>query len=446
VASVVSFDDNGFRSSDMKSDRATGRLGDWATLGLVTSRRLAKFFFVSLPCRTLALSPLRFVAPSPPRLVAPSPPRLVAPSPPRLVAPSPPRLVALSPLRFVAPSRRPVAASLVLAAALCFLPSGFSQSGRPTPPPQKPPPQSQARPAPPSEDSRPRRTSDAPQDEKPLKLKASLVTVITSVTDAAGNQINDLAQKDFEIYEDNTLQEIAGFYREGQVPLRLIFLFDTSSSIRHRFDFEQRAAAQFFRNVMRPGDQAALMSVSTESKIELQLTPDVEQLVNAIGQLKAQGATALYDGMITAARYLRPSEGRHVMVVLSDGSDTVSTSTLAQALTEAQKSDMAIYAVHSTGVAPSANVQDLAGEFVMKAMCEDTGGRAFFPPIYDDQKKESRDLDEIYKRLAAEVRAQFVLTYYSKSEGAPGTFRPIRVEVKRPGVQVRARRGYYTAK
>jgi Ca-activated chloride channel family protein len=124
----------------------------------------------------------------------------------------------------------------------------------------------------------------------------------------------------------------------------------------------------------------------------------------------------------------------------------VSTATLAQALAEAQKSDAIIYGVHSTGVAPSASVQDLAGEFVLKAMCEDTGGRAFFPPVYEDQKKEARDLDEIYKRLAAEVRAQFVLTYYSKAESRSGTFRTIRVEVKRPGLQVRARRGYYSAK
>jgi Ca-activated chloride channel family protein len=327
----------------------------------------------------------------------------------------------------------------------------FGQSGRHTPPPPKPqpPPQSQGRrPVTPqlTEETRPRRATDESQDDKPLKLKADLVTVITSVTDSAGNQINDLTQKDFDLYEDGTVQDIAGFYREGQIPLRLIFLFDTSGSIRHRFEFEQRAAAQFFRNVMRPGDQGALMSVSSESKLELQFTPDVDQLVNALGQLRPQGATALYDGMISAARYLRPSEGRHVMIVLSDGTDTVSTSTLAQALTEAQRSDAIIYGVHSTGVAPSASVQDLAGEFVLKAMCEDTGGRAFFPPIYEDQKKEARDLEEIYKRLAAEVRAQFVLTYYSKSEGRAGSFRAIRVDVKRPGLQVRARRGYYSAK
>jgi Ca-activated chloride channel homolog len=363
-----------------------------------------------------------------------------------------PRLpVSQSPRLSVASPRLPLAPSLLSLVCIAFLlPYVFAQSGRQPPPPPKPQPSAQSqgrRPVtPPADETRPRRAADEAQDDKPLKLKADLVTVITSVTDSAGNQINDLTQKDFDLYEDGTVQDIAGFYREGQIPLRLIFLFDTSGSIRHRFDFEQRAAAQFFRNVLRPGDQAALMSVSSEARIELQFTSNIEHLVSTLGQLKPQGATALYDAMISAARYLRPSEGRHVMVVLSDGTDTVSTSSLAQALTEAQKSDAIIYGVHSTGVAPSASVQDLAGEFVLKAMCEDTGGRAFFPPIYEDQKKEARDLDEIYKRLAAEVRAQFVLTYYSKGEGRGGTFRAIRVDVKRAGLQVRARRGYYTAK
>ena len=134
------------------------------------------------------------------------------------------------------------------------------------------------------------------------------------------------------------------------------------------------------------------------------------------------------------------------MVVLSDGTDTVSGIPLAQALKEVQQSDIVIYGVHSTGVAPSVNIQDLGGEFVLKAMSEDTGGKAFFPPIYDVPKKDAKDLDEIYRRIAAEVRAQYVLTYYSKNEARSKAFRQIRVEVKRSGLQVRARRGYYTAK
>ena len=337
------------------------------------------------------------------------------------------------------------ATALLLTFAFCLLPLAFPQSGRqPGQGQGQPPKPSSPAPPPAPQDTRPRR---ATEDQDEIKLSANLITVITSVTDPAGNQVNDLNQQDFVLYEDNEPQEIAGFYREGQLPLRLIFLFDASSSIRHRFDFEQRAAAQFFRQVMRPGDQAAIMSVATDPKLEMQFTSEVEKLVAALAAIKPEGATSLYTSMVEAAKYIRPAEGRHVMVVLSDGTDTASAATLAQALTEVQKSDAVIYSVHSTGIAPSANVQDLAGEFVLKAMSEDTGGRAFFPPIYEDQKKEVRDLDEIYRRIAAEVRAQYVLTYYSRGGDArKDGFKAIRVEVKKPGLQMRSRRGYYTTK
>lgn len=284
------------------------------------------------------------------------------------------------------------------------------------------------------------------QEEKPIKLRASLVTVIAAVTDPTGNPVNDLTQNDFDVFEDDIRQDIAGLYREGQMPLRLVFLFDTSGSIRSRFDFEKRAASLFFQQVLRPADEAAIISVATESKLEIQFTPDPDKLVGALNQLRAGGATSLYDAMIDAANYLRGTKGRHIIVVLSDGTDTSSCATLARALAEVQKSDAVIYGVHSMGVALSANIQDLAGEFVLKAMSEDTGGRAFFPPIYQEQKKEAHELEAIYSRISAEVRAQYVLTYYSKSEARDGRFQAIAVRVKRPGLQARARRGYYTSK
>ena len=331
------------------------------------------------------------------------------------------------------------------------LDSSMSQSGRQPAPPQqsapRPPKQQSGRPpaTPLPSESRPRRTIGE-QTDKPIKLSAELVSVITSVTDSMADHATNLTRADFEVYEDNVLQDIAGLYSEAQLPLRLVFLFDTSFSIRHRFEFEQRAAAQFLRHVIRPGDQAAIISVGLDPKLEMQFTSDVNKLVETVSSLKPGGATALYSAMIEAAKYLRPSEGRHVMVVLSDGTDTASPSTLAQALAEVQKSDTVIYAVHSTGIPPSVNVQDLGGEFALKFMGEDTGGRAFFPPIYDDPKKEARELEQIYKRIAAEVRAQYVLTYYSKNEPRPGAFRTVRVQVKKPGLQVRARRGYYTSR
>lgn len=293
------------------------------------------------------------------------------------------------------------------------------------------------------QEPRPRSLPSASQDERPIRLNADLVTVITSVTDPVGNQINNLTRDDFEIFEDSTQQEIAGFYRDDQVPLKLVFLFDTSTSIRHRFDFEQRAAASFFRQVIRRGDQAAVISVSNAPRLEAQFTGDVNELVGTLSRLKVEGATALYDALIEAASYVRPADGRRVMVVLSDGTDTASGHSLAQALREVQKADAVIYGVHSTGVAPSPNLQDLAGESVLRMMSEDTGGRAFFPPIQRDARKEQRELDEIYRRIAAELHAQYVLTYYSTSETTSAVFRSIKVQVRRPSLEVRARRGYY---
>ena len=337
------------------------------------------------------------------------------------------------------------AISLLLLFVAYLLPFAIAQSGRPVPPPAQTTKQQPKTPAPPAKESSNKKT-EPQDDDNPIKLNADLVTAITSVTDLAGNQINNLSKDDFVLYEDNQQQDIEGIYKEGQLPLRLVFLFDTSSSIRSRFEFEQRAAAQFFRNVLRTDDQAAIISVATDPKLEIPLTSDINRLVNTLANMKPQGATALYSAMSQAARLLRNVDGRHVMVILSDGTDTASGITLAQALTEVQKSDMVIYTVHSTGIAPSLNLQDLGGEYVLKAIAEDTGGKAFFPPVFEDSKKETRDLDEIYKRVATEVRAQYVLTYYSKTNATAKQFRRIRVEVKKQGLQVRARSGYYTTK
>jgi len=107
--------------------------------------------------------------------------------------------------------------------------------------------QSSSQPTRPQE-TRPRRSTDPqkpeePQDDKPIRLSADLVTVLASVSDPAGNLVSDLSREDFEIYEDNAQQELAGLYREEQKSLQVVFLFDTSGSIRSRFDFEKRAAA-----------------------------------------------------------------------------------------------------------------------------------------------------------------------------------------------------------
>jgi len=297
-------------------------------------------------------------------------------------------------------------------------------------------------------DERPRRVTDQPQtdspDDKPVKLSANLVTVLASVSNSTGDLVSNLGKTDFEMFEDNVRQEISGFYPENQMPLHLVFLFDTSGSIRSRFDFERRAASLFVREVLRPGDEAAIYSVGTDPKREIGFTSDLGSIAATLDQLQPGGATALYSATLEAAKYLRQTPGRHVILVLSDGEDTSSTVPLAKALTEVQKSDAVIYCVHSMGISLSANIQARTGEKVLKSMSDDTGGLAYFPVINSDHKKEARELDEIYTRIAADIRGQYLLTYYS-NQTRSGLFRAIRVQVSRPGLSVRARRGYFAA-
>ena len=284
-----------------------------------------------------------------------------------------------------------------------------------------------------------------PQEEKPVKLSANLITAVASVTNRAGDAVNDLSKEDFEIFEDGVKQEIYGLYRENQMALNLAFLFDTSTSIRTRFDFEKRAASLFFHDVLRPEDKAAVYSVSTEARLEVDFSSDVAAITATLDRMQARGATALYNAVSDAAIYLRKTPGRHVILVLSDGEDTSSTTSLQKALTEVQRSDAVIYCVNSMGVSFAADAKAMAGDTVLKSMSEDTGGLAFFPTVNVDAKKEARELDQIYSRIAADIRGQYLLTYYSKAPTRDGSFRAIKVQVNRPGVSVRSRRGYYAS-
>ena len=130
------------------------------------------------------------------------------------------------------------------------------------------------------------------------------------------------------------------------------------------------------------------------------------------------------------------------MVLLSDGYDTSGKNQLPQTLEEAQKADVVIYAISPFGLGESINVAARVGSETLRRLTTETGGVAFFPPIERDQRLEGEALDRIYSRLVEELRAQYVLTYYSTSP-KDGSFRTLKVDVTRPGLKVSARKGYY---
>ncbi len=285
-----------------------------------------------------------------------------------------------------------------------------------------------------------------PVEEPPptVELSANLVTIAVVARGANGELVTDLTAADFAVYEDGKAQEVDQFFRQGEVPpLRLALLFDSSLSVRTRLDFEKRAASRFFSQAFRAGDQAALYTVASSWTLLQPLTGSVGALVDATDHIEAGGTTSLYGAIIAASLYLGETDGRRILVLLTDGYDNAAKETLAQTLEVAQRHDIIMYGISPAGTGDSKSQVAKLGSAALNQLCEQTGGRAFFPAIEMSPEAEVQSLDSIYERVIAELQAQYVLIYYSNDPAKDGRFRKLKVDVRRPGVSVSARKGYY---
>lgn len=283
----------------------------------------------------------------------------------------------------------------------------------------------------------PSRSSEQKGEEpQAVVLRSDLVLVTTTVIGPSGEVVRNLTKDDFEILEDDVPQNILLCASEVVMPLRLVLVFDTSLSVKSRFDFEKQAVSRFFSSVIRRGDQAGLITVGTDVVVQHGLTSRVDVLVTLIERLRSEGATALYDALVTAAELLRDVQGRRVILILSDGRDTLSRTTLGQALRRVQEVGAVVYAINTAMPDASPNLRELAGERALEILARETGGEVYFPYRLEE-------LDPVFVRLTEQLRHQYVLGFSSSNEARDGSFRRLTVRVKRDGVVARARSGYY---
>jgi len=351
--------------------------------------------------------------------------------------------------------------TLILAAAV----SAGAQSARvkasptPTPNPDLRPsvifvPSSQTSTSKPKQSVRPTPTPPAKTngDDEVLKVESTLVPIPVSVIDAQGRSISNLKLEDFQLLVDGKPAQISEITRT-ESPIRLAMLFDNSSSVMIAREFEKDAAVKFFRRVIRPErDQAALFSVADRTNLEQPLTRDTSLLVRAIENFPPpEGATALLDGIVTVTDYLRDFEGRRVIVIVSDGEDTISDldTTLEKVIRRLQIANCQVYVVKTkdfenfkrTGVRQgNANIRVLDAERRMQDIASQTGGWVYSP-------LDENELNVAFNNITAELADQYILSYYPEGENDHGgEFRNITVMVKRPAVNVRTRKGYYVPK
>lgn len=351
---------------------------------------------------------------------------------------------------------RPHFSKFVSLATSIFLTLAFAavvgaQSGRRKE--QQTKPVSKDRPRPIADPSLPSGTTTPPSPTKPssstteeevdesdvVRVSSTLVPIPASVVDPKGIAITGLKLEDFELWVDGQVRPLSDMSR-AETSVKLALLFDNSGSLDFAREFEKRAAIHFFRRVLRPKDEAAIYSIESDSYLAQPLTNNITRLEQTIISFgRPEGSTSLFDAVIDAAAYLRPYDGRRVLVIVSDGIETTSRADFATTMQKVLADDCQIFVVQ-TGVYEGANLRALAAERRMEELAGQTGGAVFIP-------KTTAELDHAFDQIAADLSQQYLLSYYPGEQQRDGRFHKLELKIKsRKDIRVRARRGYYSTK
>ena len=276
-----------------------------------------------------------------------------------------------------------------------------------------------------------------PAQTPTISVNVRLVNVFVNVTDSQGAPVPGLTRDDFLLSEDGKSQKIAVFERQSELPLEIVLAIDTSGSVHKDFPLEHDAARHFVHSLLRPVDHLDLMEFADNVREVVFFTNNPNRVDRGLNDMGRGAATALYAGVYLASQTLAPRSGRKVLVIISDGGNTVKGTTYDQALEQAQRGEVMVYPIIDVPVAASAG-RDLAGEHALITLAQQTGGKYYYA--------DASSLDKTFAQLSEDLRTQYLLGYYPANHQGSG-FRSIGVKLRgpaeTPGNTVRNRPGYY---
>ena len=272
-----------------------------------------------------------------------------------------------------------------------------------------------------------------------FSVETKLVRLIVSVKNSKGEVVGSLERGDFKVFDLGVPQQIQYFEHHTELPLSVSILVDTSGSTGRELGYEIESVRKFLRALLREGnpqDAAALYSFNDEVTLLSSFTRREERLNAALARISATGGTSVYDAVYLAAREIENRDGRHVMIVVSDGGDTTSSGKFENARRTAQYSEAIIYPILVVPITNDAG-RNVGGENALKQMARDTGGRVFEP-------SGARQLDQAFTEILRDLRTQYLIGYRPSNlpSDAPA-FHTLRVEVSGRDLRVSTRSGYY---
>ena len=272
-----------------------------------------------------------------------------------------------------------------------------------------------------------------------FSVHVNLVRLLVSVRDRNGALMTDLNKEDFQVFDSDLPQSVSVFERNTSMPLSIAVLIDTSGSTQIDLHYEIDSVLKFLPALLQAGnseDAFALFSFNWRVNVDADYSRSQKRAERVLRSLKGEGGTSMYDAIYLASDTLQSREGRHAIVIITDGGDTTSYKRFEDALKAAQSADVTLYPILVVPIANDAG-RNIGGEHALATLASSTGGRIFYPEGFDR-------LDEAFSDILRDLRTQYLLGFYPQGvRDEPRLFHPVSVKVKQSGYKVTTRSGYY---
>jgi Ca-activated chloride channel family protein len=277
------------------------------------------------------------------------------------------------------------------------------------------------------------------QSGSKISVDVNLVVLHTTVLDDRGKFAEGLAQDNFRVFEDKVEQKLSVFKRED-IPVSMGLVIDNSGSMRDKRPRVNEAALTLVQN-SNPQDEAIVVNFNDDFYLDLDkdFSSSIPELKEALERIDARGSTALYDAIIGSLDHLKKGvKEKKVLLIVTDGEDNTSRSSLEKTIREIQKTDTVIYTIGLLSQESKRSAKTAKKALVEIANA--SGGVAYFP-------ENIEDVHSICEQVAHDIRHQYTLGYYPSNSARDGSFRSVHVDVIPPRgkgkLVARTRNGYY---
>jgi Ca-activated chloride channel family protein len=284
-------------------------------------------------------------------------------------------------------------------------------------------------------------TPTPPEDpDRPLRVKTDLVTLTLTVTDQYGRYVSGLSKNAFTVTDNNQEQDIQ-FFSDSDAPVSVGIVFDVSGSMSGEKIIKAQKALSRFIMTSHPSDEYFLIAFNSRAQLLLDRTRDGEAVLRKLTMVQPSKDTALYDAVYLGVdRVTRGAHQKRALLIISDGQDNASRYNFGEVRRLMKESDVVTYAVGILDTSDNSTPLGMQGQAFLDELTSVTGGKAFYP-------QTDVEMDEIFERIALELRHQYSLGYTPKDFEPNGKWRKVKVKVKPPRglprLSVRGRDGYY---